>query len=177
MIMSRSDPATLPDSRDPGRVQRARWVRAVSTVVLALYVLAGAVGVFGVREAVVTDERDGVTLEVRHASVTRAGLATPYEVVVTDPAGFTDRVEVAVEVKLLDRFDFQNFYPQPAGSRNDGTWVVHEFDPPDGDTFRWTFDVRTSPAQLGSWDTYRVRLLGPGGSTEAEVSHRMVVVP
>ena len=145
-------------------------------MLLLLIVVGGLAGLMGVRSATATASGGGSTLAVTHAQVTRAGVAVPLHVEVTRPAGFDGPINLAVEESLLERFDFQNFYPNPSKETADGRWLRYEFDPPPGDTFRVSLDARTAPDQNGSIGRYEVRLLD-GQSVAAQVSFRMVVVP
>ncbi|MDQ1665488.1 MAG: hypothetical protein QOH75_1519 [Actinomycetota bacterium] len=96
---------------------------------------------------------------------------------VRHPGGFTEPIRLAVSADLLERFDFQNFYPNPSKETATGTFVYYEFDPPPGDTFRLSLDARTAPDQNGSTQVYRTRLLAPDGAELVGVSFRMWVAP
>lgn len=169
--------ATLPDVRSTEKVRRDRNLRRVGLAVLLVFLLAGATGLLGVRTATVRTEGDGVRMSLDYAAVTRAGLATPYHLEVVRPDGFDGPFTIALSREFFDRFDFQNFYPNPAEETADAAWVVYEFDPPDGAVFRWSFDVKTAPNQLGSMRTYTTQLRDSDGAVEAELRHRMVVIP
>jgi hypothetical protein len=166
----------LEEHRDEHAVRRARNGRRAGLTALVLVVLAGLVGLLGIRSATATARGEGAVLAVTHAQVTRAGIAVPLHVEVRRPAGFDGPVELAVSSALLERFDFQNFYPNPSKETADRRWVRYEFDPPPGHVFRLSLDARTSPDQNGSAGRYQVRLLD-GATVSAEVSFRMVVVP
>lgn len=169
--------ATLPAARSRAHARRGSILRRVGMGVLCLFLLAGVTGQLGVRTASVRDLGGEVDLTVHHAAVTRAGLATPYRVVVARPGGFDEPIHIAVERGLFDRFDFQNFYPLPAKETADPRWVRYEFDPPPGDALQWNFDVRTGPNQTGSYSHYRVRVVDTDGQVLAEVRHSLLVVP
>ena len=167
---------TLEEERDEAAVRRARDYRRVGLVALLLLVVAGLAGVMGVTSTTVTAEGGGSTLSVTHARVTRAGVAVPLHVSVRRPGGFDGPVQLAVSAALLERFDFQNFYPNPSKETADGDFLLYEFDPPPGPDFRLSLDARTAPDQNGSAGRYEVRLLD-AGAVLARVSFRMVVVP
>ena len=167
---------TLEEHRDERAVRRARNARRAGLTALLLVVVAGLAGLLGIRSATATARGDGSVLSVTHAQVTRAGIAVPLHVEVRRAAGFDGPLEIAVSASLLERFDFQNFYPNPSKETADGHWLRYEFDPPPGRVFRLSLDARTSPDQNGSADRYQVRLLD-GPTVAAEVSFRMVVVP
>jgi len=168
--------ATLEEERDESAVRRGRNYRRAGLTLLLVVVLAGLAGLLGVRSATETSTGVGSTLRVTHAQVTRAGVAVPFHVRVDRPGGFPGPVQVAVSAELLERFDFQNFYPNPSKETSDGRFLVYEFDPPDGDRFEVSLDARTAPDQNGSWGRYEVRLM-EGSAVAARVRFRMVVVP
>jgi hypothetical protein len=159
------------------QVRRARNARVAGTLVLALFLGAGLVGILGVRTATVSTSGEGVDMSLDYGAVTRAGLATPYHLEIVRPGGFDGPVTLALSREFFDRFDFQNFYPNPSKETADAEYVVYEFDPPTGSVFTWSFDVKTSPNQLGSMRTYVTQLRDDDGRVEAELSHRMIVVP
>jgi len=168
---------TLEEPRDEPAVRRARNFRRVGLGLVALAVLAGLAGLLGIRTATTSDSGGGSRLEVKHAQVTRAGIAVPLHVRVAHPGGFAGPVRLAISADLVERFDFQNFYPNPSKETSDGRFLTYEFDPPSGDRFEMSLDARTAPDQNGSWGTYEVRLLDPDDTVTASVSFRMVVVP
>ncbi len=172
-----ADVATLPAARSAVTARRGRNLRRAGVVVVWLFLLAGLTGLLGVRTATARDLGGEVDLTVEHAAVTRAGLATPYRVVVTQAGGFDGPIHLEVDRGLFDRFDFQNFYPNPSKETADRQWVRYEFDEPPGDSLQWSFDVRTGPNQTGSFHNYRVRVVDEAGRVLAEIRHSMLVVP
>jgi hypothetical protein len=141
-----------------------------------MIVLAGLAGLMGIRTATATASGGGFELSVRHAQVTRAGIAVPMHVRVERPGGFDEPLTIAVSSRLFERFDFQNFYPNPSKETASGQFVYYEFDPPPGAIFQLNVDARTSPDQNGSADRYTVRLM-EGSTAVASVDFRMWVVP
>lgn len=174
--MSAPDVATLPERRDESAVRRARGFRRVGLATLVAVVLAGLAGLFGIRSSTATTTGHGYTLAVQHAVVTRAGIAVPLHVQVRHPGGYRAPVTLAVSESLLERFDFQNFYPNPAKETASGTFVYYQFDPPPGAVFALDLDARTAPDQNGSVGRYEVRLMD-GSAVLAGVSFRMWVAP
>ena len=168
---------TLEEPRDEHAVRRARNYRRVGLGLVALAVVAGLTGLLGIRSSTASARGGGSLLEVQHAQVTRAGIAAPLHVRVARPGGFPGPVRIAISADLMERFDFQNFYPNPSKETSDGRFLTYEFDPPPGERFEVSLDARTAPDQNGSWGTYAVRLLGPDDVVTASVSFRMVVVP
>lgn len=172
----RAEVLTLEEERDERAVRQARTYRRAGLTVLLVLVLAGLAGLLGIRSATETSIGDGSVLRVSHAQVTRAGVAVPFHIEVDRPGGFDGAIRLAVSAELLERFDFQNFYPNPSKETSDGRFLVYEFDPPSRDKFRVSLDARTAPDQNGSWGRYQVRLMD-GTAVAARVRFRMLVVP
>ena len=168
---------TLEEPRDEHAVRRARDYRRVGLGLVLVVVLAGLVGLLGIRSSTATARGAGSLLEVEHAQVTRAGIAVPLHVKVLHPGGFDGPVRIAISADLLERVDFQSFYPNPSKETSVGRFLTYEFDPPSADRFEVSLDARTSPDQNGSWGTYEVRLLDAADAVTAAVRFRMVVVP
>ncbi|MCY7373165.1 MAG: hypothetical protein LH461_05630 [Spirochaetaceae bacterium] len=169
--------ATLTAFRDGDAARRARGWRRIGLALLGLVLVLGAAGLLGIRSTTETARSpEGYQLEVTHAQVTRAGLAVPFHVTVRHPGGFDGPVTLSISSSLPERFDFQNFYPNPAKETATEGRLVYEFDPPPGDVFRLSLDARTAPDQNGSADTYRTALVIEGQQV-AKVGFRMVVVP
>lgn len=168
--------ATLHAARDESSVRRARNVRRLGLALLGLIVAAGLSGLLGIRSATVTDTGEGYQLEVTHAQVTRAGIAVPFHVRVTHAGGFDGPLTLAISEGLLERFDFQNFYPNPSAETASGGTVYYEFDPPPREVFELNLDARTAPDQNGSTTVYRTELIIDEAPV-ADVSFRLWVVP
>ena len=167
---------TLRGVRGDASVRRARNARRAGLLLLGLVVLAGLTGFLGIRTATVTGEADGYRMTVTHAQVTRAGIAVPFHVRVTHAGGFDGPLTLAISEGLLERFDFQNFYPNPSAETGTDEYVYYEFDPPPGDVFELNLDARTSPDQNGSTTVYRTALLLDDRPV-TDVSFRLWVVP
>lgn len=168
--------STLVDPRDATAVSRARAGRRAGLTALGLVILLGAAGLLGVRSTTSSATANGWSLRVEHAQVTRAGVAAPFHVTVEHEGGFDGPVTLSVSSSLLERFDFQNFYPNPAGETATADDLLYEFDPPPGDVLRLSLDARTAPDQNGSTGVYRTALL-VDGQVVAQVRFRMWVVP
>ena len=136
---------TRPEDVSPARLVRARRYRRIGLVVLGLVVLAGLLNRLGVRRNVVSSEADGYRLTVEYASVTRPGLSTPWEVEVTHDGGFDGPVTLATNAAYFDRFDFNQFFPEPASTASRGDVVLLTFDGIEGDRLVVRFDGRETP--------------------------------
>jgi len=168
--------ATLRAARDEPAVRRARAARRCGIGLLAILVAAGLSGFLGIRSATVTAEAAGYELAVTHAQVTRAGIAVPFHVRVTRAGGFDGPISLAISEGLFERFDFQNFYPNPSAETGTPGFVYYEFDPPPGDVFELSMDARTAPDQNGSTSVYRTVLI-VDDEPVTDVSFRVWVVP
>ncbi len=145
--------------------------------VIGLLLLLGISGFLGIRSSTVTARSpDGWTLRVEHAQVTRAGIAVPFHVTVQHVGGFSGPVTLALSNSLPERFDFQNFYPNPGKETATASRLLYEFDPPPGNTLRISLDARTAPDQNGSTEVYHTAVL-VDGQVVASVRFRMWVMP
>jgi hypothetical protein len=170
-----------PD-RDGGpshmRVHRLVY-RVTSGVLLGLLVLTFLDvrhPVLGVDSAIVEATGDeGVLLAVEYTEVTRPALASPFAVEVTKPGGFTAPVELAISRPWIEVWDENGFYPAPDAEVGDAEWVVYEFAPPDGDTFRFFYDARLEPARQEGVDG--AVELREAGSAIATVTFHTTVRP
>jgi hypothetical protein len=126
--------------------RRSARLRLAGIVVIGLLLLAGALGFMGVRTSSVSATgTNGTRLEVTYASISRPGLATPWDVVVERPGGFDGDVVLRTTSDYLASFDENGLDPDPAESTSDATDTIWTFTPPDGDTLTVSFDARLEP--------------------------------
>lgn len=169
------------DGRQMLRKRRALYF--VSTGLLSLIVAlavvegAGVADVYGVDTAHVRAAGGGYHLDVRYATVSRPGLATPFEITVRRPGGFDGPVVVAVDSAYLSMWDENGFGPQPAAETTDGQLLIWEFDTPrHGETLVVSYDGRIEPAvQWGK--AGRVAVLDADGAPQATVAFRTRILP
>lgn len=172
------DHSTIPEDEE-GDPRQQRVTYAITTAVLALLMAVvvadglGVIDVFGPDTRTVEATGGGYTLTVVAPSVSRPGLATPFEVRVHRDGGFDAPVEIAIDRAYLQHFDFNRMYPEASGDRSRGPWVVFEFEPPDGEELIVELDGRLEPAaQSGA--TARVAVLeGDEVAVEAESDLRV----
>jgi hypothetical protein len=132
-------------------IRRRRWLHRITigtlVAILGLAALDGIdlIDAYGVDTAVVTAEADGATLAVTYPTVARPALAAPFRIEVSQEGGFDDTVTVAVSRGYLELWDLNGIIPAPASETNDGDWVLWEFDPPEGDVLRVTYEARIEP--------------------------------
>ncbi len=152
----------MPDSTLTGleshdQEQTAIWGRRAFLTALLVVVLAGALGLLGVRTSTATDEADGYELSVDHATVARAGLDVPWQVTVTHDGGFDKTLTLAVTGDYFDIYETQGFTPEPSASVRDAETLYLTFDAPEGDTFTVDYDAYIQPSsQRGQGATVSV---------------------
>ena len=167
---------TLPAHRDPERSRRARNIRRVGIVALTIFVLGWPAGLARAETSDVSASGGGYQLDVRYAQVTRSGLVAPLRVRVLHSGGFDRPITLAFSKDIFDRFDFQNWYPNPSAETAGPLRLEYEFDPPPGDAFELTLDVRVGPTQPPSAHRYWVAVVSDDLEV-ARVNFRMVVMP
>jgi hypothetical protein len=145
--------STLADVAGPEAARRGRPWRLGAIALLAVLVLLGAVGAFGVRARTTTATRAGYRLTVTYPWVARAGLDVPWHVEVRRDGGFAGQkvVTLAVTARYFDIFETQGFHPEPASETRDRRDLFLSFTvPPSGDVLEVDFDTYVQPsAQLG----------------------------
>ena len=147
-----ADPARLPESTLVGletgeRELSAAWGRRVVLAAMSALVLAGALGLLGVRTETSTATDGTWHLSVEHASVARAGLDVPWQATVVHPGGFGKTLTLAVTGDYFDIYETQGFHPEPSATTRDAHTLYLTFDtPPSGDVFTVAYDAYIQPA-------------------------------
>ena len=138
----------MPTEVDPGWFPWERRLRGLAFGVIAALVLLGATGALGVRTSASTASADGYDLSVTYARVTRAGLATPFSIVVERPSwDEAQTLTVAVTSDYLAIFDDNGLEPIPIESFNSPEWTTWTYRLPPGEsTLRVDLDARLEPA-------------------------------
>jgi hypothetical protein len=158
-----SPTSTLGDLTGAGFARRGRAWRGIGLLVFLALDIAALIGVFGPTSATTTESAGGYEMRLTYPHVTRSGQpAAPYQLRITHPGGFTAPIRIAFDEDVFDRFDFQNWYPNPASEIGEAGRVIYQFSKPRGDVFELTLDARTAPRQF-SRDSYWVSLLVDGG--------------
>lgn len=145
---------------------RARRYRRIGVAALAVVVLAGLFNLLGVRLETVVAEGGGYRLSVEYARVTRPGLATTWTVEVRHDGGFDGPVTLATAATYFERFDFNQFYPEPATTSPRGDDILLTFEDVQGERLVLRFDGRATPAFV--FDLAQ-------GSTGLEIDGREIV--
>jgi hypothetical protein len=171
-------PTTPQRSDRRALIRERRWRRGFFAA-LSIFLLLGVIGVFGARTSSSTTTGGAYTLHVPYPSVTRPGLATAFQIIVSrrDGAPLTGPVTVAVPTDYLAMFDINAITPAPSAEISNGTAVEWEFDSPAARTERLTIDLdaRTEPGAQWGRDGY-VQILEQNTSV-AEVQFRTRVTP
>jgi hypothetical protein len=172
----RPDPSTTtPTDSGLRSARRGARLRSVGLTVLGVTILAGAIGFMGVRSrSVSADSAGGITLTVTYASVTRPGLATPWDITIERGGGFDEPLTVRTTSAYLAAFDENGLDPDPDASSTDATTTIWEFEPPDGDTLTISFDARWEPGV--QWKRQGTTSVTVGGET-VSVSYTTWVWP
>ena len=173
-----STTSTLPPVARDGDVRRARNGRRVGLALLALFVLAGAVGLLGTRTATTSASGSGYELTVTYPSISRSGHAVKVEVEVRRPGGFdtSEPIRLRMLSRYFDLFDENGFTPQPDAETTDGPWTYDEFVPPRGEVFTVSVDTRIEPAK-NRGERGEVTLVDEQGRAVLTVSFRTRLMP
>ncbi|UYP18501.1 hypothetical protein OED52_17880 [Rhodococcus sp. Z13] len=130
---------------DVGRVARSRsvaFLRAAATVALLIVVLAGGLGLLGVRSAEMSAAGGGYELELTYPRIARPGLDVPWSVTVSRPGGFDGEIVLALDTSYFEILEMRGRLPEPASETAGDGLVYMTFDPPPGEEFTFSLDVR-----------------------------------
>jgi hypothetical protein len=168
---------TEPAPTDIARQVRARSGRRIFVVALALFLLLGALGLYGVRSKTVEASGGGYELSVTYASISRPGLATPWAFEVRRPGGFPEGLTMSVTSGYFDVFDENGLGPAPAEETTDGERTVWRFGPTRSDTLSVSFDARIEPGVQLTTAKGELSVLAPNGQPAVTVSFKTFVMP
>lgn len=167
--------STLADVAPRPERRAALVLRRCVTGALAVLVVAGACGVFGVRSRSTSTSGGGYSLGVTYPQTARAGLDVPWRVTVARPGGFPSDITIAVSSDYFRMFETQGFFPDADSETNDGRFVYFTFDKPPGDRFVLEYDAYIQPAaQLGKSASVELLI---AGSVVAHTKIRTWLVP
>jgi hypothetical protein len=167
---------TIPDEPTMAQVRRARTLRRVGATALVVFVLAGAVGLFGTRTSSAAAEAGGWSMEVTYPSTSRPGHAVRFVVHLHHEGGFPDPIRVRMQSRYFDLLDENGFDPDPDSQTTDDRWTYYEYAPPDGDDFVIVSDTRIEPARQRG-ESGRVEVLDAQGGTVVSVGFRTRIWP
>ncbi len=169
---------TEPAPADVPRQLRARAVRRIFIAALAVFVLLGALNVYGVRTGTRTATGGGYELSVTYARVSRPGLATPFSFEVRRPGGFPEGLTVAALSGYFDAYDENGFSPTPEQETADGERTIWRFSPSPAETLTVSFDARVEPGAQLSRLKGRVEILSArNGPAVVAVGFSTLVMP
>ena len=83
--------STVPEEPTFRRVRRAQWGRRVLLAILVAILVAGLVGLLGIRSRTAEANADGYDLQVHYASIARPGVEVPLDIQVQRGDGFQAR--------------------------------------------------------------------------------------
>jgi hypothetical protein len=169
-------PPTAPDPIPQSRLRRARAIRRIALGTLFAFVLAGALGLFGIRTRTVTAAGDGYGLRLRYTAIDRSDQPLYWVLRVSHLGGFTTPIAVGVTQSYLDLLDINAIEPEPTSSRMVGPFVVWTFEPPPpGEDLRVLLDANIMlNARFGASATVAVF---EGGAPVAQVHYRTWTAP
>ena len=137
---------TLPDEPPLSRVRRAQLLRRAGATALVVFVLLGAVGVFGTRTG--TDEASGggYRVTVTHPTTSRPGHAVRFSVRVHKDGGFGgEEVRVRMSSQYFDLLDENAFDPDAVSQTSDERYSYLAYSPPPGEDLVISSDTRVEP--------------------------------
>lgn len=170
------DSSTLTGLTGRDAVRRSRAVRRGTFGVMLALVGISFFGFYGPATDTATAVDGDYRLSLEHGSVVRSGQAVPLRLAVRHAGGYDGPVTVVFDQDVFDRFDFQNWYPNPSSETGEGDTVVYEFDPPDGDLLVISLDARVAPTQWFSHHQYFVAL-DVDGQQAARIDFSVWVTP
>ncbi|KAA1425197.1 hypothetical protein FE697_004810 [Mumia zhuanghuii] len=167
---------TYDDVPEGSTTGTARWTTRLILGALFLFVVAGAIGLLGVRNLTATDEGGGFTLSVDYPRLARAGLDTPLTITVSNPDGVGEEVVVGISQDYMSIFEHQGIFPDPSDTSTDGTYMYLTIAAEPGATeVRIDFDVYIQPSsQEGEQATVFV---ADGSERVAETEIRTTLLP
>ncbi|HJV08966.1 MAG TPA: hypothetical protein VJ653_04770 [Acidimicrobiales bacterium] len=169
---------TEPAPTDLARQARARIVRRLFVVALALFLALGAIGLYGVRTTTDSAAGGGYELSVTYARISRPGLATPWSFEVRRSGGFPDGLTVTVTSAYFDAFDENGLGPQPEAEQAGDERTIWRFAATTSETVSVSFDARIEPGvQLTTIKGDLTVLAGPNGPPAVTVGFKTFVMP
>jgi hypothetical protein len=133
-------------SIDATRLHRGVWWRRVFTTLLIAFVVAAALGVFGVRTRTTHASAGPLAASLEYATANRRGVTSVFHLDVRRRGGFSDDVAVQVSSSYLDTLAFRGMDPEPDTSSANGSHVTWTFTKPTGDHFTMRIDGQIDSA-------------------------------
>lgn len=169
---------TEPEPVEPARQTRARLLRRLFVAALSLFLLFGALGVYGVRTRTRSATGGGYELSLTYATVSRPGLATPFSFEVRRQGGFPQGLTVAALSSYFDVYDENGFSPTPEEETADGERTIWTFGPSTADILTIALDARIEPGVQFKRARGRLEILSaPDGQALVTVAYSTLVMP
>lgn len=137
---------TRPRAVPMSNWRRGAWIRRVTLVLFAAPIVGALFGLVGLRHADVRSDAAGYELRVRYPEVSRAGIASPFDIYVRSRAGFDSPITLKITHDYFTLFDLNGIFPEPSAATVEGDMVVWEFDRPNGNVLRVHVDWRVQPS-------------------------------
>lgn len=170
-----------PEGRSALRKRRGAYL-GFSVLLGALAVLlaldvADVADVYGVKSGTVSGRGGGYELEVRYGTVSRPGLATPFDITVSRAGGLPDPVVLAIDGDYLSMWDENAVHPLPTDETRTGEQLVWRFTPPEGsESLTISYDGSIEPG-VHRGKTGRVAVLEDGRREVLSVEFTTRVMP
>jgi hypothetical protein len=168
--------STAPSGISTEKAARARRIRRLYLALVGAFLVLGLFNVFGSRTGTVGTTAGGYIMRLRYPEITRSSLPVQWQLLLTHPGGFAGPVSVAVPIDYFNLFDFNNLYPTPDSTVNQGGLVVMTFPQPTGDTLDVLLDARTQ-AGLRAGKRTTTAILDQQGRPLVQVRYRTLVLP
>lgn len=152
MTTSTRDPKrpTTPLPTDPDRIpirrlRRDRAVRRVAIAALAVFVVAGLVGVFGYRTGSLTASGGGYQLRLSYPLVGRPGVPVQWILHVHREGGLRSKLTIGTSIGYFDLLEMNSIEPDPSAMTSVSGRVLWTFDTPGGEDMTILVDAYLSP--------------------------------
>lgn len=154
-----------------------RWVRRAALAGVSVFVVCGALGLFGYRSATERAVAGAYSVELIHPAVTRGGLAADWRLRLerTDGGVIDEPVDVATSLGYLAAFDQNAQLPEPDATAQDGTTTRWTYAAPGTPELVIRLDIRTQPGTHGSRAGRTV--VQVGGQPVAELEYSTWIAP
>jgi len=133
-------PSTAPQPIPAGKLRRARTARRFALAFITVFVLCGAVGLFGIRTRTESVSGGGYTMSLAYPSTDRSDQPIHWVLTLRKAGGFTGPVDIGISQSYLDLLDVNDIEPAPSSSHDNGPFVVWTFDPPADGPLRVSLD-------------------------------------
>ena len=140
-------PSTLADVSGlrKHRERKSRYLMIAGHIILVVVFVAAIVGAFDTRTQTLTASSGVDRVTVEAPWLTRSAPAAPLTLILRSTDIIDEPITVELCADYFDRFDFQNWYPNPSSEVRSGEKLTYTFDPPETKKFVVALDARTAP--------------------------------